>query len=355
MHVIINGNDSRQLLGVQVLEISPIRKPSMRRTIETIDGRDGDIVTNLGYAAYDRSIVIGLHDSFDIDRISQFFETSGTIVFSDEPSKYYNFQMIDEIDYEKLHEFRKATVKFHVQPYKYSTVDGVVSFDGVEPILGTEGWTDTVNNIYFLLFEGVLNVEDTASADTSVDVPVDAVFPWGKYAITYHVVGTAASTTAQLFDSDGNAVGEQVSLTSDTDVTTAEFTLQSDKTVDKLRITVANGATERYSLEVFITRYFDDLPLYNWGNTSSQPLITINGTGDIDIAINGTTVLEVTMPASGTIVVDAESKEATSNGSLSNRSVTGDYDNLYLSPGLNSVSFNGDVTSLNFEKYSRWI
>lgn len=118
-YCILNGIYSNELTGLLVSSLPPISKPLMRTQIETIDGRDGDIVTNLGYSAYDKQMEIGLYGDYDIDEIIAFFASEGTVTFSNEPDKYYHYTIVDQIDFERLIRYRKATVTFHVQPYKY--------------------------------------------------------------------------------------------------------------------------------------------------------------------------------------------------------------------------------------------
>ena len=92
-YVIINGVNSNTKTGLAIKELPPISKPAIRTNTETIDGRDGDIVTRLGYSAYDKQIEIGLFNTFDIDEIIAFFNQSGTITFSNETDKYYRFEI----------------------------------------------------------------------------------------------------------------------------------------------------------------------------------------------------------------------------------------------------------------------
>lgn len=118
-YIVINGKPSNLINGLLIQTLPPISKPKMRTSIEEIDGRDGDIVTTLGYAAYDKQFAIGLHGQFDINDIISFFNTSGTIIFSNEPDKLYNFALYEQIDFAKLVRFKTANVKLHVQPFKY--------------------------------------------------------------------------------------------------------------------------------------------------------------------------------------------------------------------------------------------
>ena len=90
-YVIINEINSNTIQGLAINILPPITKPMMRSQIEEIDGRDGDIITTLGYSAYDKTITIGLFGSYDVNEVIAFFNQSGTIVFSNEEDKYYNF------------------------------------------------------------------------------------------------------------------------------------------------------------------------------------------------------------------------------------------------------------------------
>lgn len=233
MYVIINGVSSDTIQGLQVLSLPPITKPKMRRQVGTIDGRAGDIITELGYEAYDRTITVLLHHNYDLDAITKFFNTSGEIIFSNEPDKKYYFRLLEKIDYERAVQFKTANITFHVQPYKYP-----------------------VN-------EAPLTVSSTA---------------WE---------GTA-------------------------------------------EITVPNA-----------------------GNVPSAPTIQLTGSGTVGVYLGNAQTLQVNIPEDG-ITIDTEAQDATSNGQLANRSVTGDYDSVRLQPGNNDVSFSGDVSAV-ITKYTRWV
>lgn len=135
-YIILNNKNSNTISGLIIQELAPISKPLQRTQVETIDGRDGDIVTPLGYAAYNKKIKIGLYGDFDINEIIAYFATKGTAIFSNEPDKYYNYQILDQIDYERLVRFRVATVTMHVQPFKYSATDGTITVDSSDTVSG---------------------------------------------------------------------------------------------------------------------------------------------------------------------------------------------------------------------------
>ena len=144
--VIINGVNSNTINGLGINELPPISKPSMRVLTEEIDGRDGDITTPLGYSAYDKTFTIGLFGTgYDINDIISFFNDSGTIVFSNEPDKYYNYKTIAQIDYESLLKFKSASITIHCQPFKYPTEEEEQEIE-YEYVEATDVESATLNN-----------------------------------------------------------------------------------------------------------------------------------------------------------------------------------------------------------------
>lgn len=133
-YIELNGTKSTDVKGLMIQSLPPITKPKVRTSIEEIDGLDGDIVTRLGYSAYDKEVSIGLHGDFDIDDAISFFDSEGEVVFSNEPDKYYRYSILEQIDFERLIRFRTAKVKMHVQPFKYDAVDRVFEAVGQKSV-----------------------------------------------------------------------------------------------------------------------------------------------------------------------------------------------------------------------------
>lgn len=127
-YIILNGVKSSKIQGLMIQALPSISKPQIRTKIETIDGRDGDIITKLGYAAYDKQLLIGLYGKYNIDEIIEYFNSEGTVTFSNEDDKYYNYQILEAINFERLIRFRQATVTLHVQPFKYSLSDSELEY-----------------------------------------------------------------------------------------------------------------------------------------------------------------------------------------------------------------------------------
>ena len=175
-YVIINGVNSNTINGLGINELPPISKPSLRVLTEEIDGRDGDITTNLGYSAYDKTITIGLFGTgYDVNDIISFFTSEGTITFSNEPDKYYKFTMLEQIDVESLLRFKTASITFHCQPFKYplSETPLEIEYDYIEQT----GETLTLNNTGEATLDLSLkgNTSQTGTPTPSSPIPINVV------------------------------------------------------------------------------------------------------------------------------------------------------------------------------------
>ena len=129
-YIILNNQNSNEITGLLIQTLSPISQPKIRTNIEEIDGRDGDIITKLGYSAYNKEITIGLYGDYDVDQVIAYFTNNqnGKVTFSNEEDKYYNYEILEQIDFERLIRYKTATVTFHIQPFKYSNVESLKSF-----------------------------------------------------------------------------------------------------------------------------------------------------------------------------------------------------------------------------------
>ena len=117
--IIWKGVSSTTISGLLISELPPISKPGMRVKETAIDGRDGSILEDLGYSSYDKSVVIGLHGNFDINKVIKYFTGEGEVVFSNEPDKVYTAKIVGHIDYNRLLRYRQTTIPFRVQPFKH--------------------------------------------------------------------------------------------------------------------------------------------------------------------------------------------------------------------------------------------
>lgn len=189
-YVTINGVSSLTINGLYVKDLPPITKPLMRYTKEEIDGRDGDLITRLGYSAYDKEITIGLAGDYDINEVISFFNPTPTneapyveqpkvtFTFSNEPDKVYWGEILEQIDYNSLLKFKTATVKIHVQPFKYSLTQastGAIGSNSVTKTFTNDG------NIYSkpmirILGKGTTTVSLNGTQIFSIEMGEEANF-----------------------------------------------------------------------------------------------------------------------------------------------------------------------------------
>ena len=230
-YIIFNGNNSNEIEGLIIQELPEITKPKLRTNNIIIDGRDGDIVEKLGYASYTKQLSIGLNTKADIDEVMNFFTGEGKVIFSNEPDKVYDVLADDKVDYKRLVKFRQATVKFHVQPFKY-----------------------LVDEAPF-----ILNVTNQSSFKVS-----------------------------------------------------------------------------------------------NQGYVDSKPVITLYGSGDIILSINGKSVCSIDIDDES-VVIDSLNQEAYKGLVLKNRNMNGQFP--MLKPGINEISWSGtgNITKIKVEPKSRWL
>lgn len=353
-YIELNGEKSTSVNGLIIQSLPPISKPKMRTSIETIDGRDGDIVTKLGYSAYDKEVSIGLHGDFDIDDAIAFFDSEGEAVFGNEPDKYYRYSILEQIDFERLIRFRTAKVKLHVQPFKYDAVDR--TFDIVNQFLHVKDSTASRFGITATSSGGSIRVSGMATSDVDMEVTIEGMSLSGSYTLTASAIGSAAGCALMLIDGSPSSSfgGSYMELKSDGD-STMTATADPNAEYDALWLDIKAGTSVDFTLSVTMaSNSFNETSLTNRGNVISRPTVTVYGSGNVELAINSVTVLSFSIEG-GSITIDAEEMNAYRGDALMNRHVTGDYADLALKVGENVISWNGDVTGIKVEDFSRWI
>jgi predicted phage tail component-like protein len=364
--IIINGKNSRAVKGLLVQELPAITKPAMRTDDATIDGRDGEIVTKLGYEAYDKEVKIGLHGEFDIDEVISFFATDGEIIFSNEPDKKYRFAQYEGIDFDRLGRFRTATVSFRVQPFKYSAVDesltvqtpGHVSF--VPQSITRNGLTATASGrsiritgtakeLTTILFQTeFLRFSGTGTAQITV---ISADMTGG---CSFRLIRGIIPTNANTFG------GMETILT----LGVNDITGTRGGSYDHVYLTIQPGATD-VSLMVENPDAFSNIDIDNKGNTTAKPTITVTGSGEFEIRLNRELISTITIPTGKTgVLLDVEEMRAVwfdSYGRESGtalRGIVGDFTRLILHPGENLLgldSVGGGIITAEIKNFSRWL
>ena len=358
-YVILNGVKSTTIKGLLIQSLPPISKPLIRTSVEEIDGRDGDIVTKLGYSAYDKQMSIGLYGDYDVDQVIQFFDSEGTVIFSNEPDKFYNYEIINQIDFEKLIRFKTATVTFHVQPFKFSAVDDAFSFSNNE--MNVSIYSATKNGVTINAENGVISLEGTATSATEFYVPINAMtLGVGDYTLKATTDGTGESCCSirviGSVPSDADSFGGTYLPLSNSGLASMSATLTASKTFNYVWFYITSGTAMNFTLNVeMLNEDLDSCEVFNRGNINSRPALTIYGSGTINLSINGAQLFVINLADAEFITLDGEQMNAYQGNILMNRSVAGDYTNLVLNVGTNTISWVGNVTQLEIENVSRWI
>ena len=159
-YFIYKGRNSRTFQSLVVQELPPITKPPVKYNVTTIDGKDGDIVETLGYKSYDKEISIGIKNTTELDQIIEWLTGNGELILSNEPDKYYKAQILDQVNFERLVRFRTAKIKFHVQPYKYSELEGIqtINSESMNSITITNNGNTIAKPIITLTGIGIVDI-----------------------------------------------------------------------------------------------------------------------------------------------------------------------------------------------------
>lgn len=99
-----------------------------------------------------------------------------------------------------------------------------------------------------------------------------------------------------------------------------------------------------------------NITVRNNGNIYSKPIITIFGSGTINLSLNGNEVFIINS-LNGSMVLNTQTQNAydPNTKDFLNRYVTGDFKNLYLQTGVNVISWTGNITKIEVDYCSRWI
>lgn len=357
-YCVLNGVKSNTVKGLLIQSLPPISKPLIRTEIEEVDGRDGDVVTVLGYSAYDKEMTIGLFGDYDVDDVISYFDSQGTVTFSNEPDKYYNYKIIEQIDFERLVRFKTATVKFHIQPFKYSAVDKVIELgypvDIPDGDMSKNGITVTTEN-------DVINVSGTASEATELLIPTKALtLEAGDYILSSTATGNADGCSVRLTKSGSPSSADSLGGSYITLMSNANATLEAEltavNTYDCIWLYVAKDSNVNFALDLSVmAEGSESYKVINRGNTKAKPKLTIHGADTVIISINDAQVLSVDIGDMGYITIDSAGMNAYKGDKYMNRHVVGDYDDVCLKVGTNVITWTGVVSKIVMEDCSRWI
>jgi len=171
-NIIFKGTNSDTISGLLISELPDITKPPRRQEAIEVDGRDGDVYRYKGYDTYKKTLQIGLHGTYDIDEIANFFSGEGAVIFSNEPTKQYTARIVDNIDFERLVRFRTAKVPFIVQPYKKLVGEDNVTGSTSPLTVENLGYEDSLPTIIIVAdADEVVEIDVNAQTVLSVTMP----------------------------------------------------------------------------------------------------------------------------------------------------------------------------------------
>ena len=378
-YVIINGVNSLTIQGLAIKTLPPITKPIQRTLREEIDGRDGDLVTELGYGAYDKTIEIGLFGTFDIDEVIAYFNQKGTITFSNEADKVYYFQALEQVDYAELLKFRTANVVLHCQPFKYPTTETPIevayeyvegtgesltldnteaSSLGLELKGNTSQQTYTGVNLFYLESETKNGVtlsyaEDGAIVLNGTSTQAYTAFTRdvsynGAYTLSVSNPTTQANTYVRTRTGAG-VLAHTITL-NNTDRKFANMTTE----IGKLEITIGATGVQYNNFKIYAQ--LQPSPATDWqpyvgGIPSPNPNYPQDievVTGDNEIEITGRNLFplnQTTHASNGITTTYGENGEANLTGTISSTwaNITNQYE-LKLPAGTYTISTNKQLT-----------
>lgn len=412
------GVPSTTIPSLLICELPPISKPRMRTKETVIDGRDGSIIEELGYESYTKTIVIGLRSDFDINEVIKYFTGEGDLVFSNELDKVYKARIVEGIDFERLIRFKRASVKFLCQPFKYkrdevfketevatasgtsivlndsgnATIKSIVVGDGSK----TEGQVEITalgknllpypyaettkvhNGITFVdNKDGSITIHGTATADAFFNLQenvdygalISAIHSQsasnGIYTISKRLFYNPGNLKLSIVLAKGMAVSNETIYPMLEVGTTASAYVPYQKSVATYDYSTKtlNGGLQAFAPMTTITNsndaemrieYFKPFEVFNEGIESSKPLMVLKGSGTVEISVNGTGIFAYTFPEGENEVVIDSEKEDAYLGSVLKNRNMNGEFPILL-PKTNKIEWSGDVQSIEILARSRWL
>lgn len=109
-------------------------------------------------------------------------------------------------------------------------------------------------------------------------------------------------------------------------------------------------------IEKIATSEEQSMIIENIGNYTAKPLITITGSGTVELIINDVSICRYVFPeGEDTVILDSEKQDAYLNSEdlLKNRNMVGEFP--IFNKGNNTLSWEGTVESVRVKNYSRWL
>ncbi len=130
-YIIVNGVSSMTITGLEIDELpSPVR-PKARIEEEEVLGIDGSLTTTDDTYCATTKVCRVYYDGGDYDSLANFFQESGTVVFSNLPNRYYDYKIMSEIPFDQVKDggWCEFNVDFRCQPFGYTLNNSMITID----------------------------------------------------------------------------------------------------------------------------------------------------------------------------------------------------------------------------------
>jgi phage-related protein len=380
-------------LSVVVTKHPNIPLAKERVTNETISGRSGSLTstettsTAPSAAVYDDvvvSIPVAAQDFASLDQIATWLRGAGDLVLGDMPDRYYKARCSNPMDLAKIFrslETREFNAVFRGDPYRYiypepaamtylPLVNKVTNGDFTSG--GTTGWSGV--NAGISVVDGNLVVLATATNGAGSQ-SITGLTVGRKYYFAGYV---EASTTSAKLAFGGTiashpGTGAIVRLsgiktatgTSHTlsvlDARTSGWTSISGDLMVVIDLTDTFGAgneptasqMDAYMSARYANSFFSGTAsggqIVNSGTADATPIITVVGSGDIDLTIGERSIHIEDLASQITIDTDSGIALDGSGNELTNM-VTFDTDRWTIPPGTSAITWTGTVTSVTISR-----
>lgn len=109
-----------------------------------------------------------------------------------------------------------------------------------------------------------------------------------------------------------------------------------------------------FEAERYATSERQNMIIENIGNHTAKPIITITGSGTVELSLNDTLICRYTFPeGENTVILDSEKQDAYLDNMLKNRNMIGEFP--VFEKGNNVLAWSGTVESIQIKRYSRWL
>lgn len=361
-YIILNGVNITTRYGVVVTKLPPISTPPIRTQITEIN-EGGEEINFLGYTSYDKTFSIKIDNPYVSDELIALFTGEGTVTFSNEPTKYYKYYILQPVVFMK-----ETTVTMRVQPFKYSLIDGKKEFNFEKQRLRFQRYIDRKSGIRVEANGSTITIRGLGTQPTEWYIPIvpNLILDSSMAELNVQSFNIRGGEFRAGLVRDHKSIkvfGDMIpSVDDDTPVAQRVFVMEPEVynflyLYIPARIDYSNSAL----MVNFQTEKSRTVTINNWGNVISKPKMTVEGMGIVNIALNNMDLFEINFgqgeDLEDAITIDTERMAAYQYdyNNLKNRLVRGNYADFVLAPGANILHASGIVKSITMENFSRWI